>query len=130
MHTLPHRRGRSRSGLVGVRGEIIVHVSLADLLEIDAADPPPEPGRRDVGRTQAKTASRLLVTTGSEGRLAFTVNEIGGVRQYDPAELRAPPSTLERAKIMYTHAMLEHAGRIVGLLDAERVFHALSVSLA
>lgn len=116
VHPLPRRRAGATVGLVNVRGDLVIHVSLSEMLEIDARD----------GDSPPSGKPRLLVVGDATSRLAFDVNEVAEVVRYDPAQRRPVPSTLARASVAYTNHILALDGRIVGCLDPERTLRALS----
>jgi chemotaxis-related protein WspD len=117
VHRLPARRRGGSAGLVNVRGDLITHVSLAELLEIDP--------REEASSGAGRILPRLLVVGEATGRLAFDVTEVAEVRRYDPAELRPLPSTLARARVAFTIGLLPVGERTVGCLDAEHTLRAL-----
>jgi chemotaxis-related protein WspD len=124
-HSLPHRRGAVKIGVLSVRGDILVHVSLAGLLGIpdDEAAPPSANGHR-------RSAPRVVVLADGRGRLAISVDEVMGIHRYDPVVLRPVPATLGQAMISYASALLAVGDRIVGVLDGSRVLASLSHALA
>lgn len=121
VHTVPHRRKGVPVGLVTVGGDLVVHLSLGTLLSVA--------GVESSANAQPRLR-RLIVLSDARGRLATTADEVWGVHHYDPALLRPVPSTLTRALVSFTVAMLEVDGRIAGLLDGPRVMDALSAALA
>ncbi len=123
IHSLPHRRSGVVTGLANVRGELLVCVSLAQLLGIEPQ--PVESGPR--ARRQA--LRRLLVVRERGLRLAFPVDEVHGTLRYDEAELKPAPSTVARATASYSRAVLPWDGHAVGLLDEELLFHSLNRNL-
>jgi len=124
-HSLPHRRGAVKIGVLSVRGDILVHVSLAGLLGIpdDDAAPPGVHGH-------ARSAPRVVVLADGRGRLAISVDEVMGIHRYDPVALRPVPATLGQAMVSYASALLAVGDRIVGVLDGTRVLASLSHALA
>jgi chemotaxis-related protein WspD len=122
-HSLPHRRGTVGVGLVSVRGDIIVHVSLAGLLGI-AND------KSSSTTTARRGARRVVVLADAAGRIAISVDEIMGFHSYDPAASRAVPSTLGQALVSYATSMICIGDRIVGMLDGARVAASLSLALS
>ncbi len=124
-HSLPHRRGPVRIGVISVRGDIIVHVSLAGLLGIpdDAASPP-------AAHTHRQSAPRVVVLADDRGRLAISVDEVMGIHRYDPVVLRPVPATLGQALVSYASSLLAVGDRIVGVLDGTRVLASLSHALS
>ncbi len=116
VHSLPHRRDQVVTGVVNIRGELLVCVSLAAALGV-AAD-------------GAGTGPRLAVVQRGADRFVFPAGEIAGLHRYDPAELTAAPATLARMQAVCIRGMITWEGRAVGLLDEERVFQTLNRSLA
>jgi len=114
---LPHRRGGSVLGLVNVRGELLVCLSLAKVL-----------GLPDVGEPAA--AARLVVVGHHEGRIAFPVDEVRGVHAYQPHELKALPTTLARTASNLADGMLGCPGLMAARLDGARLADALNRSVA
>jgi chemotaxis-related protein WspD len=116
---LPHRRGGVIAGVVNIRGEILICVSLKRILGLgDTAAL--EPVQGDSAR------SRVLVVRCGGGRLAFPVDEVQHAHRYQPGELKPPPATVAKAEKVATRAILPWHGRSVGLLDPEAVLGAAS----
>jgi chemotaxis-related protein WspD len=124
-HALPHRRGALRLSLVSVRGDLVVHASLAGLLGIQD-----DGAAGNGGPAKSGTASRTIVLAGDRGRLATSVDEVLGVHRYHPGVLRPVPTTLERAMVSFATAMIDIGDRVVGLLDGVRVIDSLAQALA
>lgn len=122
IHSLPHRRSGVVLGLANVRGELLVCVSLAQLLGIESVASAMSQQRRVVQR-------RLLVLRGPGGRLAFPVDEAHGSERFDEANLQPVPTTVAKAAARYSRAVLPWSGQAVGLLDDELLFHSLNRSL-
>jgi chemotaxis-related protein WspD len=124
-HSLPHRRGAVKIGVLSVRGDILVHVSLAGLLGI------PDDGATPAGANgQSRSAPRVVVLADGRGRLAISVDEVMGIHRYDPVVLRPVPATLGQSMISYASALLAVGDRIVGVLDGGRVLASLSHALS
>jgi chemotaxis-related protein WspD len=123
IHSLPHRRSGVVLGLANVRGELLVCVSLAQLLGIEQKAEEPAP------RERKHVLRRLLVLRDRGLRLAFPVDEVHGTQRYHQAELKPAPSTVARATASYSRAVLPWDGHAVGLLDDELLFHSLNRNL-
>jgi chemotaxis-related protein WspD len=124
-HSLPHRMGAVKVGLVSVRGDILVHISLAGLLGIPDDQTLPEDAS-----AHRRHAPRVVVLADAHGRLAISVDEVMGFHSYGAAMLRPVPSTLGQAMRSYATAMISVGDRIVGMLDGARVTTSLSLALA
>ena len=121
VHSIPHRRKGTLLGLVNVRGELVVCLSLARVLGLQHA------AKADGERT---IYERLLVASWESHRVVFPVDEVHGVHRFDPDQLREPPATLSKSGTSYTKGVLPWHGRLTICLDAELLFPALSESIA
>ena len=115
VHSLPHRGHPGLLGLVNVRGELVICVSLAQLL---------------VGHRVTADHGRLIVMRHDNRRLAFPVDEVCHLRTHDAASLRPVPVTLERSAEAYTKGLLAWQGIGIGRLDETLVFAAMERFLA
>ncbi len=117
-HTVPFRTGATFAGLVNVNGELILCVSLAHLLGVSESGgaPPLRP--------------RTCVVSRERERVAFSVDEVLGVRRVDEAALKPAPVTVSRSPAALTASLFECDGRTVGLLDEEKLFSTLGRRLA
>jgi chemotaxis-related protein WspD len=121
VHTLPHRRGGLALGLVNIRGELLVCVSLGRLLGLELGS--------------GAEAARLLVTNWEGQRLAIPVDAVAGIHRLHGEEVQAPPATISKSAQSYTRGVFgwsEGPGgmrRSVGYLEPEAMFNALNRSL-
>ena len=118
VHSLPHRRKGAVLGLVNVRGELLICISLAALLGVEPA--------KDGQRTNH---SRLLVVNRDGSRFVFPADEVHGTQRYDPRSLKAPPATVAKSTSAYTAGVLAWKEKSVGCLDEEALFSAFDRSL-
>lgn len=123
-HALPHRGGALKLSLVSVRGDLVLHASLAGLLGIQNGAS--EGGNGANGHATART----IVLTGARGRLATSVDEVMGVHRYQPTALRPVPSTLERATLSFATSIIDVGKHVVGLLDGARVVDSMTGAIA
>lgn len=123
IHTLPHRPSGAVLGVASVRGELLMCVSLGFLLGIQPADGANPKGHRTSHR-------RVLVIHREHVRIVCPVDDVHGIHRFDPRELREVPSTVARATVAYSKALLSWRDRSVGVLDDDRLFHALKRSAA
>ncbi len=118
VHSLPHPRGGSILGLVNIRGELIVCVSLAKMLGLPEAS-------ANVGRQ-----GRFVVIRRDTGRLAFPVDEIDRMHRYHPNDLRDAPATISRFAAAYITGILSWNERFVACLDDQRIARSLDRTAA
>lgn len=127
VHRIPHRSDRLLLGLVNVRGELHLGISLRELLGIDAAQP-------DAVRLAAKESGsayaaveqrRLLVVERGACRWVFQVDEVVGVRHVPVVELVNVPTTVAKGTTQASRAVFPFEHRRVGLLNEDRIFDML-----
>jgi chemotaxis-related protein WspD len=123
VHSLPHRRNGNLLGLTNVRGELLICVSLNNVLGIEREAQTQK--RRDLAIYR-----RLVVIHDKDSRIVFPVDEVHGIHRYSAGELKQVPATVAKAAAPYTKAMLPWNGRAIGCLDDQLLFYALNRSLA
>ncbi|MFC5473764.1 chemotaxis protein CheW [Paraherbaspirillum soli] len=120
IHSLPHRRSPIVSGLANIRGTLVVCVSLAALLGIADSHAAPS----------AAAHQRMLVVRRDGQTTAFGVDEVHGTLRVAETAYKAVPTTFDHGTAHFTHAVMAWNDKTVGLLNEERLFHALDRSLA
>ena len=120
VHSLPNRRRGFVLGLVNVRGELLICVSLGHLLGLDRS-----PSRE----TPRRAYARLLVAKWDGHRFVFPADEVRGILRFQTPELQEPPATLAKSRLSYTRGVLHWQGQAVGLRDADLLFASLNRSL-
>jgi chemotaxis-related protein WspD len=111
IHRVPHRSNDVFLGLVNLRGQIQLCVSLHGLLGMTASPLP---------------ARLILLHDRNRAEVwACPADEVVGVQHVPRNRWRAVPSTLVNPSIGFSQAVLSWKGQSVGLLDELRVFTAL-----
>jgi chemotaxis-related protein WspD len=121
IHRVPHRTDRLVLGVVNIRGELQLCVSLSELLGIEPAerDGPPGPA------SSAASRERLLVAEHEGNRWVFPVDGVEGVHRVPADALTNLPHTVEKSPRSYSRAVFSHGDKRVGLLAEGRLFQAL-----
>lgn len=114
IHSLPHRRNAALLGLVNVRGQLLICVSLARLL----------------GVTEEAGGQRMVVMRGGGGRVVFPVDEVQHNCRFHDGELLATPATTRRALANFTTGLLKADKGLAALLDGDKLAEAVEQSLA
>jgi chemotaxis-related protein WspD len=122
MHSLPHRRGKIVLGLVNVRGELTICISLARALGLE--------GDTLHEKRSGVIFDRLLIAHWSGGRLAFPVGEVHGIHHFQRDELREPPATVSHSSATFTRGVISWRDRSVGVLDADALFGHINRNLS
>ncbi len=114
---VPHRREGELLGLVNIRGELILCISMASLLGLD-------------DETTAEAVSpvvwpRLIVVGRTTERWTFPVDEIWGMWWIDPRVLEVVPITVAQDSQSFTRGVFSWRSRKIGLLDEELLFRSI-----
>jgi chemotaxis-related protein WspD len=121
IHSIPHRRNRSILGLVNVRGELLLCVSVGWLLGLVPGDGIREP---------RGNSRRLLVVAWEGKRLAFPADEVHGIIRFQREQVSDPPSTVGKGSRTFTQGMLSWEGRTIAILNAGLLLSTLNQSLS
>ena len=126
LHSVPHRDNSALAGLVNIRGQLQLCMSIHTLLGLEGG-----PARHPIQPPAGEGADlpRLIVVEqespeGSE-RWVLGVDDVAGVHRVTPADLRPVPSTVSHAAARVSSALFEWQGRTVALLDEVRLFDGL-----
>ncbi len=130
IHSLPHRQGTPLTGLVNIRGQLQLCLSLHAILGLrggPVAAAAPEDG-------PAEAVARLLVVERRRGRAVdrwvLGADEIAGVQRVPRAALRPVPSTVAQAAAHCSAALFDWQDQSVAVLDEGRLFEALARAVA
>jgi chemotaxis-related protein WspD len=118
IHTLPHRSNKTLLGIVSIRGEIMLCISLEEILNLEAA-----PSNQTVNPLVYK---RMVVVEVEGNHWAFPVDEIYSVGRIKATELQNVPATVSKATGTYTKAIVNWQGKSVSLLEHELLFYTLN----
>jgi len=119
---IPHRSNQILLGLVSVRGEIHLCVSLSNLLGIEKSE-------SLEGAESPRTSPRLCVVKRDNISWVFPVDEVHGLISYTEKDVQSVPSTVAKSVQKFTQGLLNVAGKKIGLLDETPVFNGLSRSV-
>jgi chemotaxis-related protein WspD len=118
VHRVPHSKSGVLRGLVNIRGELQLCVSLGQLLGINKGlhtGTERRPGMRE----------RMVVIADHGDRYAFPVTEVQGICRYAAGDLQVLPTTAGQAVGNYFKGILRLDDRHVGCLDEELIFSSL-----
>jgi chemotaxis signal transduction protein len=119
IHSLPHRRSPAVLGMVNVRGQLLICLSLAQVLGI-ADDATPEGDDR----------RRMIVMRCAGGRVVVPVDEVQHNCRFHEGELLPQPATVHKSQAAYTLGLLKVGRGMAALMDGDRLAEAMDQSLA
>jgi chemotaxis-related protein WspD len=117
VHHIPHRSGATLVGMVNLRGQLHLLISLHGLLGADDGD--------DAGHEPPAAGRRLVVLSQGGQTWVFAAEEVRGVVRYSREQWSAVPSNLANPAYSFSQAVILSEGHSIGLLDDQRVFAAL-----
>jgi chemotaxis-related protein WspD len=118
IHTLPHRSGPVLLGLVNIRGQIRLCVSLSELLGLATADVTGQ-------RTNHKNRQCLVIVARDSDHWVILVDELYGIQRFHLNAVRNAPVTVAKAMPRLTKGVIDWQDKSLGYLDDELVFLAL-----
>lgn len=124
VHALPHRTNEVVLGLVNIRGQLQLCVSLHGMLGIPVTASPQaiQNHSMSAGFTQLGT-SRLVIFREQAELWVCPADEVFGVHRFSRSELGSVPSTFGRSGT-FSEAVVLWNGHTTGVLSEEAVFAA------
>lgn len=121
IHAIPHKSSAVLLGLVNMRGQLRLCVSLHGLLGVE---PETMSGERGSAAEAANARSRMLIAQDQTSPWVFPVEEVIGIVRPSESDLREVPATFGKTS-SFSKAVFGWGGHTVGYLDEARLFHAL-----
>ena len=118
IHTLPHRSGPVFLGLVNIRGQIRLCVSVRELLGL-------EPAANSDQTTHSNNPRCLVVIARESDHWVLLVDELHGIQRFHLSAVRNAPVTVAKAAPGLTRGVIDWQDKGVGYLDADLLFLAL-----
>jgi len=116
-HSLPHRKNNVLRGLVNIRGELLLCVSLGYLFELNKSD--------KEQHIQQQIHERYIVIEDNEDAFVFPVSEVKNILRYNPDDLKTPPSTMQGLSRQHIIGLIKHNNHNIGILDSDIIFDSL-----
>lgn len=118
IHSLPHRSNDVLLGLVNIRGEMRLCVSIGNFLGIEKEAEADQ-------KTNSREQRRMMVVEQEGETWVCPVDEIYGTHRFHSSELLNVPATVAKSSASYTKGLLSCGGKNVGYLDFDLLFYAL-----
>lgn len=122
IHSIPHRTSSVLLGLANIRGELLLCVSLAEILHL---------GEEEAQKQKSGGAifGRMVVVAHSGERWVFPVDEVDRIHRVPVSKLEAAPVTISKAASACSKGIFMVGTRRIALLDENLLFDALRRSL-
>lgn len=124
VHRVPHRTSETLIGLVNLRGQLQLCVSLHGLLGVS---PPGDATHAGPEGSGAPSKARLIVLRDRERSETwiFPADEVAGVHRLPRGQVLGVSSSLANPETSFSQAILTWEEREVAFLDEQRIFAAL-----
>lgn len=119
MHKIPHKDKNVIKGLVNIRGELKICVSVGSLLGIRRYEEAYE------NQQQVVYSERLIVVAKDGGDFVFPVSEVMGIRRVDPHTMQEAPSTISNSMLPYISGIYRIDNKSIGMIDEDNLFNGL-----
>jgi len=128
IQTLPHRSNELFLGLVNIRGEILLCVSLHNLLDIQLHQDNPQGliNSKDNSTVKPVNAQRMIVFGEGENKWVFPVDMVHGIFRFQLNELHDTPVVITKSEESYTKGIIYWEGKKVKYLDCELLVYTLT----
>ena len=118
IHTLPHLSDEVFLGVVNIRGEILLCISLGKLLGLEIT----------IDKQQQMSPvvyPRMVVVEKDGTKWVFAVDEIYGIQRFQPEKLKNTPVVITKATETYTKSLIDWQDKQINYLDYELLFYTL-----
>lgn len=118
VHILPHRSNKILRGIVNIRGELQLCISLTNLLHLETSE-------KTADTLSPIIYSRMVVIEKGGNKWVFTVDEFYGLQTFDQQQLKDAPNGTNSVAHSYTKGFFHWQDRSLSYIDDELLFRAL-----
>lgn len=118
IHRIPHNRSQVLRGLVNIRGELHLCVSLGFLFGLEKGDAAASQGRH--------IHERIVVIERDRERYVFPVSEVSAIHRFRDDQVAEAPATIAEKTGSFLSGILHIDSHHAGLLDPLLLFQALA----
>ncbi|MDM8515371.1 chemotaxis protein CheW [Desulfobacterales bacterium HSG16] len=119
-HSLPHRHNPVLIGIINIRGEIQLCVSLKDLLGIEGYS---------TKKNSSKSYKRMMVMDKNDEKWVFPIDEIHGIHRVHPNTFQNVPVTVAKAQATFTKGIFKWNDKHVAFMDDDLLLFSLTKSV-
>ena len=122
VHRIPHNRNPFLKGLVSIRGELLLCISLGQVLGI-------EKGAQQGEDISQGIYKRMVVIETGNHKYVFPVSEIRDMHHYADSELEIAPATAHTGANSFLKGVLSWKDKYVGCLDQKALLSVIDGSI-
>lgn len=121
IYDIPHNQNKKIRGMVNIRGELIICMSLGYLLGVEK----PEDDLID----EERPINRLIMIREKNGFIVFPVSEIDGIIHYDPDKLSSAPDTVKNSRLNFINGVTTLNKKTIGCIDHDTLLDNIASTL-
>ena len=125
IHSIPHRSNKILQGIVNIRGEILLCISLSNFLNLKAQELKKNNSKSQLTKSQVNQP-RMIVLEKEGNRWVFTADEVSNLQRFHSHEFRQAPSVISQAEETYTKSVINWQDKKVNYLDDELLFYTIN----
>lgn len=122
VHRIPHNNNPVLKGIVSIRGELHLCISLGQILGLEKAECKKEGTKKGV-------YERMVVVEREDCRYVFAVSEIRDIHHYADSELAPPPTTAKNDKTSLLKGVVKWKEQYVSCFDDSALLAAIDGSI-
>ena len=128
IHRVPHQNSHLIRGLVNIRGELKICISIGSILCLERSKKQKEQTPKE---TYEKTSyDRMIVVSQNENDFVFPVSEVIGIHRFSQTDVQNVPTTVSKSKATYTSGIINWDSKNIACLDHELLFYFLNRSFS
>lgn len=106
---LPHNHNPKLRGVVNIRGELIICMSLGYLIGVERPD--------EEWLKADRSIQRLIMMREGSGYIVFPVSEVHGITRHHPDDLNKVPDTIKKTNLSFIKGIIKWQDNNVGCID-------------
>lgn len=124
IHTVPHRSNQIFLGVVNVRGELLLCISLRHLLGLGSTDSQLKNAGKPMHLSPV-VYQRMIVMAKDGNSWVFPADEVYGIERLNVQDLQNTAAVNAKSNGVYTQALIKWKDGLINLLDDELLFYTL-----
>ena len=121
IYDIPHNSNNKIRGMVNIRGELIICMSLGNLLGVEKPD-------EDLIEEE-RSINRLIMIRDNKGYIVFPVSEICGIMHYNQKTISPPPDTVKKSRLDFVTGITDFNDKSIGCIDHEKLITCIQETL-
>lgn len=118
---LPHNHNPKLRGVVNIRGELIICMSLGYLIGVERPD--------EEWLKADRSIQRLIMMREGSGYIVFPVSEVHGITRHHPDDLNKAPDTIKKTNLSFIKGIIKWNEHNVGCIDETALTNEISKNL-